>query len=223
VRLLPLLPLSDSQPPLTPDGDQARRWAEQELSDPAYAAAQPTPLDRAARAVQDFIAGLLNGQPDARWGAWIALAVGVIVIALVVAAFFIWGRPRTNRRSTAAATDLFGDAESRTAAQLRRAAAAAATAEEWDTAIVLRLRALARGLDEREIVRPAPGATVHAFARAATRAFPGLGSQLDAAAAAFDDVRYLRRPGTAAMYDVVARADDDASSAEPQPVVETVG
>ena len=54
--------LADAVPPLTPDGDEARRWAEDELADPAYDIAEPTPIDRIARAIGDFIASLLN--PD---------------------------------------------------------------------------------------------------------------------------------------------------------------
>lgn len=209
--------LSDSQPPLTPDGDQARRWAEQELRDPAYAAAQPTPIDRAARAIQDFLSHLFDAQPGGPWGGWLAVVVGLVVVALIVAAFFIWGRPRALRRSATPAAELFGDAEARTAAQLRRAALASASRAEWDDAVILRFRALARGLSERDIVHPAPGATVHAFARAASRAFPDLAGALDAAAAAFDDVRYLRRPGGPELYERVAAADDALQAAHPRP------
>lgn len=218
-----ILPFSDSQPPLTPDGDEARRWAQQELQNPAYAAARPTPLDRAARAVQDFLARLFDAQPDARWGLWIALGVGVIVVLLIVAAIFIWGRPRAAPRSARPATELFGDTETRTAGQLRKAAAAAAASGSWDAAIILRFRAVARGLSERDIVHPAPGATVHAFARAAARAFPASSADLDAAAAAFDDVRYLRRPGGPEAYGRVAHTDDALQAAEPRAATELVG
>ncbi|WP_354002991.1 DUF4129 domain-containing protein [Microbacterium elymi] len=81
--------------------------------------------------------------------------------------------------------------------------------------MILRFRALARGLVERRAVELVPGATVHAFARAAGRAFPGRADDLDAAASAFDDVRYLRRPGTAALYGAVARADDAVQAERP--------
>ena len=80
---------------------------------------------------------------------------------------------------------------------------------------MLRFRALARGVAERGILEPAPGATVHAFARQAGRAFPAEDERLDAAASAFDDVRYLRRPGTAELYAVVAAADDALVAARP--------
>ncbi|UUT35707.1 DUF4129 domain-containing protein [Microbacterium elymi] len=208
-------PLSDGIPPLTPDGDQARQWAEHELSDPAYAQARPTPVDRIARAVQDFLSSLVGGQAPDAWGLWLALAVAAILIALIIVSAILAGRSRLARRGSSAATELFGDTETRTAAQLRRAAASAVADEDWGQAVILRFRALARGLVERRAVELVPGATVHAFARAAGRAFPGRADDLDAAASAFDDVRYLRRPGTAALYGAVARADDAVQAERP--------
>lgn len=199
--------------PLIPDGDEARRWAERELEDPAYDIAEPTVIDRAARAVAEFFEGLLSGDVPTNWGGALAIVLAVVIIAIIAAAFVIWGRPRTGARSTRAALDLFGDDESRTATELRNDAAARAAAGDWDEAIVLRFRALARGLDERGIVETAPGATVHAFARAASRALPSEAERLERAAGTFDNVRYLRRPGTPAAYDTVSSADDAAQAA----------
>ena len=121
--------------------------------------------------------------------------------------------PRAARPRTP--TALFGEAETRSAAELRRAAASHAAKGEWDAAIVLRFRALARGTVERGVVDTPPGATVHAFARAAARAFPASAADLEAAATAFDDVRYLRRPGTAELYRRVAEVDDRVAAARP--------
>jgi hypothetical protein len=56
---------------------------------------------------------------------------------------------------------------------------------------------------------------VHAFARSAARVFPPLADRLEDAAAAFDDVRYLRRPGTGDLYRLVASVDDDVAAARP--------
>ena len=42
--------------PLIPDGDGARRLAEQELAKPEYQAAKPTPIDAVARAFAEFLA-----------------------------------------------------------------------------------------------------------------------------------------------------------------------
>lgn len=202
-------------PPVTPDGDEARRWAEQELSDPVYTEAQPTAIDRIARAIADFVESLFDAELDGGWGPAFAIVAAVIVVVLVVVAFLVWGRPRAVARSRAASAELFGDTERRTATDLRRAAASRAAKGEWDAAIVLRFRALARGLAERGIVDTPPGATVHAFARAAARAFPGQAADLEDAATAFDDVRYLRRPGTAALYRRVADVDDAVVAARP--------
>jgi hypothetical protein len=206
---------ADSAPPLTPDGDEARRWAEEELSDPSYDIAEPTPFDRIARAIGDFIASLLNPDVSGGWGSTFALVAAIVVVMIIVAAFLVWGMPRVTRRSAPRTPLLFGDTEHRSAAELRDAAAERARASDWDAAIVLRFRALARGCLERGVVDPPPGATVHAFARAAARAFPPLATRLEEAAAAFDDVRYLRRPGTAELYRLVAAVDEAVVSARP--------
>jgi hypothetical protein len=206
---------SEAVPPLTPDGDEARRWAEQELSDPAYDIAEPTPFDRIARAVGDFIASVLNPDLSGGWGSTFALVAAVVVTVVIVAAFLLWGVPRATRRAAARTPLLFGEAEHRSAAELRAAAAQRAGASDWDAAIVLRFRALARGCLERGVVDPPPGATVHAFARAAGAAFPALEPRLEDAATAFDDVRYLRRPGTETLYRLVESADDAVIAARP--------
>lgn len=200
--------------PLIPDGDEAREWAERELADPAYEIAQPTPLDRFAHAVAQFFEDLFTtALPDA-WGPWAAVVATVVIVAVIAVAFVVWGVPRSAARSRAA-TDLFGESEQRSAAQLRSAAEQYAAGGEWDAAIAERFRALARGLGERSIVDAAPGATVHAFARDAAAAFPAWEEQLEQAAAAFDDVRYLRRPGTAQLYRAVAAVDDAVATASP--------
>lgn len=201
--------------PLTPDGDDARRLAEQELSDPAYAAAEPTAIDRVSRAVGDFFAGLFSAEVPAGWGPTLAVVAAVVVIILVVVAFLIWGAPRANRRSRAQIADLFREDEGRTAADLRRDAEACAARGEWDDAVILRFRALARGVIERGAVTTPPGATVHAFAQSTARAFPSSANDLEHAAAAFDDVRYLRRPGTADLYARVSSVDDAVAVTRP--------
>lgn len=207
---------------VTPDGDEAREWAERELSDPVYAAAEPTPFDRIARAVGDFFASLLDPELAGGWGPAFALVAAIVVAVVIVAAFLVWGMPRATRRAARSAPTLFGEAEHRSAAELRTAASTHARAGEWDAAVVLRFRALARGCLERGVVDPPPGATVHAFARATARMFPELGDRVEAAASAFDDVRYLRRPGTADLYALVAGADDALVAARPKPAPEPV-
>jgi hypothetical protein len=207
---------ADAVPPLTPDGDEAREWAERELSNPAYDVAEPTPFDRLARAVGDFLASLLNPQVSDGWTSAFAVIAAIVVIALIVAAFLVWGMPRASRRAPRATTMLFGETEERSAAELRAAAESQARAGQWEAAVVLRFRALARGCHERGVVDPPPGATVHAFARATAGVFPSLADRLEEAAAAFDDVRYLRRPGSPDLYGLVAGVDDAVAAARPR-------
>ncbi|MBD3942051.1 DUF4129 domain-containing protein [Microbacterium sp. NEAU-LLC] len=210
-----VLTASDDGAPLTPDGDEARRWAEDELSKPVYDIAEPTPFDRIARAIGDFIASLFDPQVSGGWGSVLAIVATAVVVIVIVAAFLIWGMPRVTRRAAARPPLLFGEQEHRSAEALRTAAAERAGAADWDAAIVLRFRALARGCFERGVVDPPPGATVHGFARVAGRVFPQSAARLEDAAAAFDDVRYLRRPGTAEVYRLVASVDDEVAGARP--------
>ncbi|MET2012096.1 DUF4129 domain-containing protein [Microbacterium chocolatum] len=210
----PLIPAA--VPPLLPDGDEAREWAERELADPAYRIAEPTPLDRAARAVVDFFTDLFSTPLDGGLGPTVALIAAVVAVLLIGAAFAVWGMPRRRPRAPAAPTILFGEREDRSADDLRRAAEERARAEDFDAAMILRFRALARACLERGVVDLPPGATVHAFARAAAASFPASRDGLDRAADDFDDVRYLRKPGSAAAYRRVSDVDDEVRRATPR-------
>ncbi|MDF2991306.1 MAG: hypothetical protein K0S37_1820 [Microbacterium sp.] len=203
---------------LLPDADEAREWAERELSDPAYQAAEPTLIDRLARAVVDFFGELLKNSASGGWGPSALIVLALLLIAGIVIGILIWGRPRALARAQPPARALFDDDDGRSAEELRVDADSAAARADWDAAIVLRFRAFARGLTERGLVDPPPGATVRAFARASASALPSLESRLDEAAGIFDDVRYLRRPGTDEGYRVVADLDDAAVRSRPSPL-----
>lgn len=203
---------------LLPDADEAQKWAERELADPAYQAAEPTPIDRLARAVVDFFGELLRNSASGDGGPSALIVLGILVVAGIVIGVLIWGRPRAVVRAQPAARALFDEDDGRSAEELRADAAAAATRGDWDAAIVLRFRAFARGLADRGLVDAPPGATVRAFARAAAAALPALKDGLDDAAGIFDDVRYLRRPGTEQRYRVVADLDDAAARARAVPL-----
>lgn len=203
--------------PYTPDGDQARRWAEQELSRPEYEAAKPTIVDQWARAVVDFLGNLLTPGRGADAGPVALVIVIVLIVAALVAVLLIWGRPRRSRAVPRHA-QLLGSADDRSAARLRADAERAAKAGEWSEAIVLRYRALARGLLERDLIAPAPGATARTIAREAATAFTGEEAALTRAAASFDDVRYLDHEGDADRYRDLAATDDRLRAARPEPV-----
>ena len=201
--------------PHAPDGDEARRWAEQELQNPRYADAKPTWFDYLAEGIADFIAGLFSADTGQQVGNMALVIVIVVIVAALITVLILWGRPRRSRRVKRSGSDLLGERDDRSAAQLRADAERSARGGDWDAATVLRFRAIARALLERDIIDPAPGATAQAIAREAAAAFGAHGVELAAAAGAFDDVRYLRHPASEASYRALAATDDLLASSSP--------
>lgn len=211
----PALTAALSAAPLLPAPDEAQDWARRELSDPVYAAAEPTVLDRIARAVADALFRLLNPDLSGGWGPVAAVVATVVVVGLLVAALLIWGRPRARSRVARSEVALFGADDARSAAELRSDAEAEARRGAWDAAVVLRFRAIAQSCLERALLPLTPGTTAQAFARDAARVFPARHERLRAAASGFDDVRYLRRPASEALYREISGLDDDLSAERP--------
>ncbi|GAA5148705.1 hypothetical protein GCM10025768_10790 [Microbacterium pseudoresistens] len=205
--------------PLVPDGDAARQQAEQELSKTAYVEARPTLFDEWARAIVDFLGTLFSPRGGEALGPLALVIAGIVIVGALIAVLIIWGRPRRSFTRRSAIGDLLGSSDGRSAAQLRDDAESRARSRDWDEAIVLRYRALARALQERELISPAPGATAQRIAREASAPFPHEADALGAAAAWFDDVRYLRHPGTADRYRTLADTDDRLANTRPVEVL----
>lgn len=200
-----------------PDGDEARRWAEQELSNPRYADAKPTWFDYLAADVADFIAGLFSPEAGRAGGGIALIVLGAVLVAALIAVLLLWGRPRSSARSRRVHGELLGERDDRTAARLRIEAERAARDGDLDRAVTLRFRALARGLIERALIDPPPGATAQAIARRAERVFPGQAMSVSQAAGVFDAVRYLGRGATADDYRLLADVDGRLAAARPEP------
>ena len=200
--------------PVDPTAPEAREWLRQELAKQEYQAARPTWFDQLAKWIQDRIGDLIGtsgpGGPPGLGGTVIV----VLVVAAIVIAFFVFGVPRLNRKSTVAGA-LFGEDDFRDAAAMRAAAESAAARGEYDLAIAEAFRALARGLAERTILTVNPGSTARDFSERAGTPFPGLAEEFVAAAVIFDEVRYLGRPGTREHYDQVATLEKLARQAKP--------
>lgn len=199
-----------------PDGDEARRWAEEELSNPRYADATPTWLDLVARDIGRFLADLFTTQNSDSIGPVALIVVCVVIGIALVAVLLIWGRPRAARVVRRPRSDLLGERDDRSAARLRADAERAARAGDWDEATVLRFRAIARSLIERDLIDPAPGATAQAIAREAGSVFPGESTAVGSAASAFDDVRYLGHAATEQSYRRLADTDERLSAHRPE-------
>lgn len=219
--MIPLHVLADV--PVDPDADTARDLLLGELGKPVYQEARPTWFDLASKAVGDWLASLRV--PDGSgFSGLIPLVVVIVVVVLVLVVFLVFGRPRLNRRSQHSAGALFGDDDSRSAAEQRAAAARAAARGDFTVAIQEAFRGLARGLAERTVLSTAPGTTAQDFARRAGVAFPTLQVELAAGAARFDGVRYLDQPGTREGYEGIAALDRRVQSERPAALeaVETV-
>ncbi len=173
--------------PATPDADQARRAAEEELAKPAY---------HHAASVWQRIWQWLSQHLDPRDAvpgapAWLStLLVVMLVAALLMALVALITRVTWARRATRPDAPLFED--DRDAAALTRAADAAAVRGDWATAVVERFRAVVRSLDERGAIEDYPGMTAHEAARLAARPLGELAAQMNQAAGLFDAVRYGR-------------------------------
>jgi len=203
-----------SSVPVDPDGPQGQQWLRDELAKPEYEAAKPNWFDRLSAEFFEWLGSLLGDGDGGPPGAGLVIIL-VIVAVVVLLAFLIFGLPRINRRSRITGT-LFGDDDARTAAAMRKAAEDAARTSDYALAIAEMFRAIARGLAERTVLTTSPGTTAHDFAARAGTAFPEQAIALDVAAIAFDEVRYLDRPGSAEQYAAVAALETELRTAKPQ-------
>jgi hypothetical protein len=185
--------------PVEPDRDEAVEWMLRELSKPAYRAAEPTWFDRLASGFFEWLQSLFEAEVPGTPPSIVWIVMVLLVIAAVVTAYFLFGRPRLNRRA-AMTVGLFGEDDDRDASTMRTIARQAAARGDWTTAIQELFRALARGLSERGIVETSPGTTASGFASQASGRYPDRGDDLTSAAAVFDGVRYLGRVGVETDY-----------------------
>ncbi|MEH6780876.1 MAG: DUF4129 domain-containing protein [Rhodoglobus sp.] len=202
-----------SDVPVEPDSGEATDWLIEELSKAPYQAAKPTLFDRASKAFSDWLASLTIGE-----GTGIPTAVLIVLVALIavaiIAAIIVYGVPRLNRKSRHHDI-LFGEADHRTAAQLREAAEQAANQGDFAAAIADMFRSIARGLSERTLVSMTPGTTGHGFATRASRVFPERATELAVSADTFDRVRYMRQPATREQYEQLRALESQVRAAKP--------
>src|SRR5690606_13875950 len=111
--------------PVVPDADTARRWAREELADPAYHQGQSL-LDRIIGWIQELLARLFGqGQAAQIDPRMIGLVLVIIAVVVGLVALWIAGPVRRSRRGKADRL-VFDTEYARTAEQMRAAAVAAA-------------------------------------------------------------------------------------------------
>lgn len=199
--------------------DPARDLARRELAKAVYQADRPSWFERALTWVGDRLGDLLAAA-DARSAGGVG---GVVVLVVVLAIVGLVVRRRLGRvgRRTRGATPLF-DAPPRTAEDHRRSAREAAAAGRHDEAVREGMRALVRGLEERDLLEPRAGRTVGEAVREAARVVPDAADAVRDAGRRFDEVVYGGRAADASASAVLRDADDRVRAARPAPLVGAV-
>jgi hypothetical protein len=184
---------SRTEIPVDPDREEARQWADRELSGAEYREVRPGPV---VRFLNWLLAKLqLPEESERPKSPWISLAVGILgLIILVIALRKI--RPDLTRTVTRKNEPVFAGT-ALTAADHRAAADRAAEAEDWSTAVLERFRCLVRELEERSVLQPLPGRTADETTEAAASRLPELATRLRTASTTFDAVRYGNLPAHA--------------------------
>lgn len=207
--------------PVVPDADTARRWAREELADPAYHQGKSL-LDRILDWILDLVGRLFGGgQAAAIDPRAIGIAILGVIVVVGLVALWVAGPVRRSRRSAKERIVFDGD-DVRTAAEMRIASAAAAGRGDWHTAVLDRFRAIVRGLEERALLDERAGRTAHEVAVDAAAVLPQLSEELTAASALFDEVCYGDAEGSEAGYGSLSSLDDAIVAARPRTAARAV-
>lgn len=193
--------------PLIPDPDTGQSLLAEELARPEYGT-QMSPLTA-------FIARLLRGLYDLFTGEGLE-EIPVSAIVLLVFGFFLvvlvimvaLNPVRLLRRQSA---DLFGE-EDATVSIAREKSHAAATAGDWDEAIVWEFRVFALTAHEKHLFVLSPGLTAKEVADRLLPHFPASSAALKQGRLDFDGVRYGTAHADEAMWQRMRALSDLAVS-----------
>jgi hypothetical protein len=205
-----LLVLVAGPQPLSPEREEARRAAAEELAHREYQAARPSLFSQAVSWLLEQLDRVRV--PQGPGPSLVLVLVVAAVVALIVLAVVRAGRIRTNRLP--APDDLFAGTVL-TAADHRSAADRHAAAGSWGEAVLERFRAVVRELEERAVLVPLPARTAEEAATEAARWLPALAPDLAAAARLFNEVRYGGRGGDRDADESLRRLDEAVRRARP--------
>ncbi|MFL1380347.1 MULTISPECIES: DUF4129 domain-containing protein [unclassified Nocardiopsis] len=186
-------------------GNEGRRRAIEELSDPVYGEQEPSLWDR----FWEWLSNLEVPAPGVG-GGWVTVIV-LVVVALLVLWLVLWLRPSRSRRAEGSVHR----AAPRSAADHRAAARAHEEAGEYTAAVTERMRAISVDLEDRTIISPRAGRTATELAAEAAAALPGEAAGLREGARLFNDVVYGDRTATADTARTLRELDERLSAARP--------
>jgi hypothetical protein len=215
-----MIPLSTSlalvlvsfEAPVDPDRGEAQRWAAEELSKPQYASAKPSWIAGIWNQFLDWLRSL-NGESISGANIGVPLIGALAVVLIVVAVIVV--RPRLNARKKASGKVFDGGGPALDADEFRARASAAASREDWQTAVVEQFRAVVRAAEDRAVIEVQPGRTADEAAAQLGRAFGEAGPRLEEAARIFDRVKYGKAPATASDHAAILALDTKLSAMKP--------
>ncbi|WP_062201063.1 DUF4129 domain-containing protein [Demequina salsinemoris] len=190
--------------PVEPGAEEARRWAEDELSRAEYRQGASL-VDWLAQAVSDLISRIFGGS-DGGTLAPLGYLLALLALAATLVVAWLIARPLLASRRRESAVVLEHDG--RTASELDDAARAAAVESRWHDACLDAFRALVRGAEERTVIDPREGRTAHEASVDIASALPGTRSALTDAARRFDALCYSDAVATSADYAAIRAAAD---------------
>ncbi|OKL54932.1 hypothetical protein BSZ39_01250 [Bowdeniella nasicola] len=175
--------------PVSPDAEEARRAAREELSKAIYNH-QPGVISRVMRWLSDRLAELFNISPTST-SPWLSVIVlGLLIVALLISlVFFTW--IRSNRRALAdraKSATLFAD--NADSATLAARAAQFASAGNFTEAFREQFRFLIRFADERALIADQPGMTAQEAATALAQLDHDYATSVRSQADLFDAASY---------------------------------
>lgn len=188
-------------------GEEGRRRAVRELSDPLYGEQEPSLLDRFLAWLDELFSQV--PVPSAG-GGWVLGAL-LVLIALLALWLVFWLRPSRSRKPGAPVHE----GTPMTAADHRAAADRAEAEGEFALAVTERLRAISVDLEDRAIITPRAGRTATELAGEASVVLPDEAEGLDRAARIFNDVVYGDRPATADSARVLRESDERLRTVRP--------
>lgn len=198
--------------PVVPDDDEARRWAEEELSKSVYSSDGESLLIKLIRAISEFFS---RAESNTQVPVDVAAIVIVSVLAVAAAvAFIVLGPVRRRRRSRTVPQAVLGD-DTRSAAELREAALNCAAAGQWSLAVMNQFRAVTRSLIERAIIDDRPGQTAHEVVLIAGPKLPPCQVTLQQAGRLFDRVCYGEVSATQDEFIWIKDADASVRATRP--------
>ena len=198
--------------PVDLSAEEARDAAERELGDPIYHQDDPSLLERGLNWLLTELGELLRRAEDASPGGYAGLVVIAVLAVLAGVAIRLQVGPIAR---TATSESALFDQTPRSAADHRGAADAHAAAGAWAEAVRERLRAIVRGLEERDLLEARPGRTADEAAAEAAQVLPGCASGLREAAELFDEVWYGGRPAAAWMDERLRAVDAEVARNRP--------